>query len=323
MSDRIERNRKIDALKGILIILVVAGHFKRDTIHDTIFLFHMPLFFILSGCLYKHAKFDWLYIKKNINRILIPYFSYMLLNIFILDRNSSSIIRYIWGGRSIPGVYWYMTCLMGSLLFFTYLINSFKPRTVKLIIFMSGCVAVIESNLLKYIHVLQSPGIPWNLDVCLIAIVYIAIGFYCKTHILQLLNSSKKNSDLLAVIVLMAMIAFCLLINKTGWYYFDMRPVYYKELFLALSIPVCFGVILARLVYWIEKCVPLVLSVLSYLGKFTIPIMFIHISINTILSRYFSYGRLTYIIIGIIIPCAFAFIVKRYKLTARMFGVSI
>lgn len=46
----IERDYKIDAIKGILIILVVIAPSRDgDTLHDFIFLFHMLLFFVISG----------------------------------------------------------------------------------------------------------------------------------------------------------------------------------------------------------------------------------------------------------------------------------
>ena len=47
-----------DVLCGILIVLVVIGHSckKRTLVHDIIFFFHMPLFFILSGLLLKREK---------------------------------------------------------------------------------------------------------------------------------------------------------------------------------------------------------------------------------------------------------------------------
>lgn len=39
-------------------------------------------------------------------------------------------------------------------------------------------MAVIESHLVDKIHFLESPGIPWNFDVALMALVYIGIGFF-------------------------------------------------------------------------------------------------------------------------------------------------
>ena len=45
-----QRDKSIDIAKGIGIILVVYGHLACP-ISEEIFLFHMPLFFLLSGFL--------------------------------------------------------------------------------------------------------------------------------------------------------------------------------------------------------------------------------------------------------------------------------
>lgn len=46
---------------------------------------------------------------------------------------------------------------------------------------------------------------------------------------------------------------FCSLNIKFGFYYFDMKPVYSRELILAIVAPYAFGVVIARLVYWRGK----------------------------------------------------------------------
>lgn len=48
-----ERDLSIDIMKGIGICAVIAGHTFLNTIHNLIYSFHMPLFFILSGYFYK------------------------------------------------------------------------------------------------------------------------------------------------------------------------------------------------------------------------------------------------------------------------------
>ena len=42
------RNKHIDVMRGIGIILVVLGHTYRNS--GMLYLFHMPLFFMLSHC---------------------------------------------------------------------------------------------------------------------------------------------------------------------------------------------------------------------------------------------------------------------------------
>lgn len=50
------RTQSVDIAKGILIILVVVAHAQADIVHDIIFIFHMPLFFVISGFLIRQEK---------------------------------------------------------------------------------------------------------------------------------------------------------------------------------------------------------------------------------------------------------------------------
>ena len=80
--------------KGIAIILVVIGHYFPENspdywihVRDFIYLFHMPLFFILSGYLFQFSSinninlFPGLIIKK-IKRLIVPFLT--VAAIFIL-----------------------------------------------------------------------------------------------------------------------------------------------------------------------------------------------------------------------------------------------
>jgi len=79
-------SEKIDYLKGFAIILVVAGHYKPQHYSGTweilvsgIYMFHMPLFMMVSGYLYekksgKYAVDYKSFISKKSRRLLIPYF---------------------------------------------------------------------------------------------------------------------------------------------------------------------------------------------------------------------------------------------------------
>lgn len=74
-----ERDVVIDTIKGIGIIIVVMGHLNYpDWIHDSIYLFHMPLFFIVSGILFTPCTLEK-FISKRTKRLLAPIFPYMLL----------------------------------------------------------------------------------------------------------------------------------------------------------------------------------------------------------------------------------------------------
>lgn len=82
-----KRIEYIDIAKGICILLVVLGHELtwNDALRYFIYSFHIPMFFALSGMVMVvthelDLPFD-LFLKKNINGILKPYFQVSIIYI--------------------------------------------------------------------------------------------------------------------------------------------------------------------------------------------------------------------------------------------------
>lgn len=74
MGKRIEW---IDTAKGIGLILVILGHLHIPFMTTWIYLFHMPLFFFLSGLVYSGGKYTWKqYLIKKAKSLLVPYVTY-------------------------------------------------------------------------------------------------------------------------------------------------------------------------------------------------------------------------------------------------------
>lgn len=174
------------------------------------------------------------------------------------------------------------------------------------------------------ISFLKSPGIPLNLDVALLALVYLAIGYYNKERVKCILKSDRKKYDVIAVMIAAILIVFCYFNYRDGepFYYFDMKPVYYHESLSAVVIPCAFGFVIARLIHWIEKCRILdwLSYGLAYLGQMTIPIMFLHVPLNNC-KDVLGYGRFVYILIGVGIPVVFTMIFNRFHVMRKLFGL--
>lgn len=136
-----KRAKQLDIVKGILIFLVVFAHYSRGIAHNIIFLFHMPLFFVLSGYFYKsNTVFDLSYVKKCTGRYLLPYLVYLVVIFLVFDHNFSIkyIAKQIYGGRAIGNTYWYMTCFVFTLFLFTFIRSKFSDNTTKLLILAGG-----------------------------------------------------------------------------------------------------------------------------------------------------------------------------------------
>ena len=104
----------IDSAKAIGILLVVLGHMSSGThYHWFIFSFHMPLFFAISGFLYKYVG-----LKKEIKKILyslfIPYliYSVLLLMIYLAKHsfNAELVINHIIGNHNGNVEIWVPLC---------------------------------------------------------------------------------------------------------------------------------------------------------------------------------------------------------------------
>ncbi len=77
----------IDTVKGIGIILVILGHTYQvpQLLHDVVYSFHMPLFFVVSGYVYNETKYNQYSIKdyllKRTKDYLIPYYVFAFINL--------------------------------------------------------------------------------------------------------------------------------------------------------------------------------------------------------------------------------------------------
>lgn len=72
MKTRIEW---VDSVKGIGMLLVIFGHFMNSRIVDVIYIFHIPLFFIISGYLFNVNHGYRTFFESKFRGMLLPYFS--------------------------------------------------------------------------------------------------------------------------------------------------------------------------------------------------------------------------------------------------------
>jgi polysaccharide biosynthesis protein PslL len=113
MAETNQRMAWIDVLKGIAILFVVLGHNPLTTAHpkifNIIFSFHIPLFFFISGYLFKPDQSIGKHIRKRFNSLLKPYlFTVLLISLaYLLVKSDTSLWWYpIWtiygNGPNLP-----------------------------------------------------------------------------------------------------------------------------------------------------------------------------------------------------------------------------
>lgn len=162
----------LDEVKGISIILIVLGHIillnnpNGNWLCTYIYTFHVPIFFIISGILYSMRAVDFSkiekkeFVKKKINKLLYPYFTFSILTILyliieaIITKNSmTSVIKILINTVCLFGYgpAWFLPVLCLSEIIY-YLINRIKIRNSlkKVLIIIIFIWIIIFSRILQY-----------------------------------------------------------------------------------------------------------------------------------------------------------------------------
>ena len=261
------------------------------------------------------------YAKMKATRLLTPYLIYMAIDFLFFDHlhNFNRIIHYLYGGRFINGVYWYITSLYIALVAAAILLKKLNKKQLVVIGIVFGGIAIIESNTSGSISLLKRPGIPFDADVSLLVLSYLIVGYILKDKIVDLFQRKSFKLDIMAVGVAAVLILEHLLMETYGIpRQIDMKLVVYTNPISVYIIPVLYGFVIARLSAFIERNCERMSRCLSYVGSITIPIMFLHEPLNRfcLLSNYL----LIYLLIGMGIPVLLSITVSKFE-CCKYFGI--
>lgn len=185
---RKRRYKEIDLLKGYGIILMILGHVPVTPFFmKIIYLFHMPLFFIASGFLYKESDQPILeLIKKWFLRLILPYFLFSLCGyglwvIEIKPQIGKELIKpllaiLLFNNQDMPitGALWFLSAML-----FLYVLYYYIFRFIKIEKWRALTVSVIV--LCGYILNFYKIILPWSIGIGMIGASFFYVG-----HILSL-----------------------------------------------------------------------------------------------------------------------------------------
>ena len=204
-QSRAERLSWLDVLKGIGIILVAIGHiYSNRTVFNWLYSFHMPLFFMAAGWVYKE-KTILTDIKRRIQTILVPYFSFGLIVLLywqVIERrfrdSDMSFIDSLFGLFS--GCYdnldfnihlWFLPCFFVTVILFNILVNLGGKK-----------IAYIVSALMSLIYVvLPLPELPWGFNRVFKYIGFYAVGVLLAGRETRIVDK-KIRTGMVAIVLL-------------------------------------------------------------------------------------------------------------------------
>lgn len=193
-----------DNIKGLLIILVVAGHLiealpqgQSSLIYKFIYLFHMPLFVFVSGYM---AKFN---LKKLIKSFLVPYLIIQPI-CCLVSGNPIQLTTPFW-------ILWYLLSLFIWCLTLPVLdkiLPKLRPLFI-LITILFACVSGYENNV----------GYFASLSRTIVFFPYFVIGYYTKYYYTKHKNENflNRNKYIIKVgIITLVLFVAGLFIYKSG-----------------------------------------------------------------------------------------------------------
>ena len=209
----------VDMAKGYGMLFIMIGHLGITKLHDLfyfqvwIYSFHIPLFFFLSGFLFKPDVTVKRFALSKLRSIVIPYFCTGLLIIVYEIYHAACLSKLTWEfvGEQFrlllvqrrTWTIWFLA----ALLICNIIAFALKKLLKKDLFVFIACVLIASGGLLYY-H-FGGDKLPWDVDVALPAMVFFIVGYLVKKHIgsFQKIFYNKKITVIAFAICLIISIA--------------------------------------------------------------------------------------------------------------------
>lgn len=215
-----ERVIWIDIARGIGIILVIIGHLpiNNDFLLEWIYSFHIPLFFFISGYVYKNDLTLRQFIMKKTKTIIVPYYSMAFIlitfNVLFLKFQGNFTAATFWvmlRGILVQDRFWtiwYFAALLVVEVIFYCVLHLPLGHTIKYMVL--GLLFGIGGLYSYYVTI----PLPINIDVALMAIPFFGLGYYLKTNNRVLLRYMKDYDPMILSFPIMLLHMLLVLVSR-------------------------------------------------------------------------------------------------------------
>jgi len=197
MKDRIQW---IDIAKGIGIICVVIGHYYSTnpfifSLRQYIYWFHMPLFFILSGLLYRQTSSFIKFASTRFLHLMIPYYLFFLL-LHLDGIGNITIYTFVMEGPNFGTIWWFVPSLFCTQILSFFILKFRKKRFVLYCAFFGYIIAMIIT--MHYTEFFRQRPIvmltlPLGMEIVPMGIVFYLMGYYLQPRCLSDRTISSKR----------------------------------------------------------------------------------------------------------------------------------
>ena len=181
----------VDIGKYICIMFVMATHLSYcpSSLRTFFTPFFLPLFFFLSGYVYKNNSTFGDFVVKKVRTLLVPWFIFSLLIIItgqIMSFNEHTSLKEELVGmflqiRGKDDTMWFVVCLFVAFIPFYFIIRYMQRRVGIIVAFILSSISIIycqfmNAELLPW----KSAALPWHIQTIFVAMLLMMAGYYFK-----------------------------------------------------------------------------------------------------------------------------------------------
>lgn len=257
MKDKIliteQRIEYIDIYRGIGILLMIMGHVTFGAYFDKfIHAFHVPIFFFISGFLFKKRTISvYEYIRRRLQTLIIPYFFFGVIH-FVSAILTHCEIRIIWisnllwentVGMPVPGALWFLSAMFCADIIY-YLMHK-KIESIRLLSISSLIIMIFGILAIKIFPY----KLPFAIDAGFVGIGIFHIGYLFQIYANQKWISYIMNMHRWKIMLVVIVDAIIIFINGN----INMRTSMYSNFVLFIINVIISAIVLINIAKYIEK----------------------------------------------------------------------
>ncbi len=206
-----ERKRWIDVLKGIGAILVLFGHLVpyNSRLKIYIYSFHMPLFFFISGYLFRYDKNISKFTYKKIKSLLLPYIvfsvisfnvSYFLEGIYLSRREALYNILFLKGVNSFNTSLWFLITMFFSVMIFELLFKLIDKLNIR-ITNLKSLICIIALLIINLILLKFNIKLLFGLEIVPHALLMMSIGYIFNKENKKIFELNSTRNWIMFIVI--------------------------------------------------------------------------------------------------------------------------
>lgn len=253
----------IDLAKGICIILVVIFHAGYTINTPALKAMRMPLYFILSGLFYKDYDSVLVFIKKKVDRILIPFLFFFIIGLIpSLGNIKDAIVKpFIMPTLANPPI-WFLICLFWTNIIYRIISAEIKSTYIK-------CFIMLCFGIIGYLLACHNIYLPLFLASACSAMPFFYIGSMMRK--LPIIYRSERDNIyiMISIIIMICAVMYCIYMGTpfigfyTNVYFGSIIEIYIVSVAMVVGL-----LMLCKAVRW--------LPVISYIGRYSIIVLGLH-----------------------------------------------